>query len=116
YRVVAGIDTDPSAPGYKSIRIKPHLGGKLTNASAQYETRYGLVKSSWKVSNGKLTFDVEVPANTKAVVYIPTAKDKSITEGAKALSASKEITVRGVEENYTVVEVGSGKYQFSGDM
>lgn len=116
YRVVAGIDTDNSAPGYKGIVIKPHIGGKLTNASAEYETCYGLVKSSWKIANGKLNFDVEIPANTKATVYIPTSKDSSITESQKALSSSKDFKVRGVEGNYTVVELGSGKYQFTGEL
>jgi alpha-L-rhamnosidase len=116
YRVVSGIDTEVSAPGYKSIVIKPHIGGKLTNASADLETKYGVVKSSWKITNGKLNFDVEIPANTKAVVYIPSSKDKMILESQKALSVSKDFKVRGVEGNYTVVELGSGKYQFVGDI
>lgn len=115
YRVVAGVDTDPSAPGYKSIVIKPHIGGKLTSASAEYETKYGFVKSSWKIGNGKLNFDVEIPANTTAVVYIPTSKSTSILESQKALNASKELKVKGVEGNYTAVELGSGKYQFTAD-
>jgi alpha-L-rhamnosidase len=116
YRVVAGIDTDPAAPGYKAIVIKPHVGGKIITASAEYETKYGIVKSSWKIANGKINFDVEIPANTKAVVYIPSPKDKSITESQKSLATSKDLNVKGVEGNYTVVELGSGKYQFAGDL
>jgi len=116
YRVVSGIDTDVNAPGYKSIVIKPHIGGKLTSASAEYETKYGVVKSAWKIANGKLNFDVEIPANTKAVVHIPTPKDKSIVESQQNLSTSKDLKVRGVEGNYTVVELGSGKYQFTADL
>lgn len=116
YRVVTGIDTEESAPGYKSIVIKPHIGGKLTNASAELETKYGFVRSAWKIKDGKLNFDVEIPANTKAVVYIPSSKQNSIIEGQKALASSKDFKVRGVEGNYTVVELGSGKYQFAGEL
>jgi alpha-L-rhamnosidase len=116
YRVVAGIDTEESQPGYKAIVIKPHVGGKFTNASANLETKYGVVKSSWKISGGKINFDVEIPANTKAIVYIPSSKNTSITESQKALAGVKDLKVRGVEGNYTAVEVGSGKYQFAGDL
>ncbi|HEY0740677.1 MAG TPA: family 78 glycoside hydrolase catalytic domain [Chryseosolibacter sp.] len=115
YRVVAGIDTEESAPGYKSIVIKPHIGGKLTNASAELETTYGAVKSAWKIADGKVIFDVEIPANTRAVVYFPSSKQNSITENQKALASSKDFKVRGAEGDYTVIELGSGKYQFVGE-
>lgn len=116
YRVVAGIDTEESAPGYKSMVIRPHIGGKLTHAAAEYETKYGVVRSAWKIADGKLTFDMEIPANTKAVVYVPTSKQSSLRESQKELNASKDFKVRGVEGNYTVVEVGSGRFQFAGDL
>ena len=36
YRVVAGLDTYEDAPGYKHIKIKPHIGGGLTNAIGKF--------------------------------------------------------------------------------
>ena len=71
YRVVAGLDTDEEQPGYKKIIIRPHPGGKLTNAAATLNTYYGKLHSGWKLENDKLTLEVEVPANTTATVYIP---------------------------------------------
>lgn len=112
YRVATGIDTDESAPGYKSIVIKPHLDSRLTQASSEYKTGYGLVKSSWKTADQTLNFDIEVPANTKATVFVPATAAENISESGKTLSTAKEISVKGKEGNYIRLEMGSGKYSF----
>lgn len=113
YRVMAGIDTYVSDPGYKKIKIMPHPGGSLTTVSANLKTYYGLVSAHWKLDNGKLQLEVEIPANTTATVYIPADNAKSITESNKALSSVKDIKLMGKEGGFIVVEVGSGKYYFS---
>jgi alpha-L-rhamnosidase len=113
YRVVAGIDTYTDEPGYKHIRIMPHVGSDLTYANADLKTYYGTISSHWKIDNGKLELDVEIPANTKATIYIPTNTTESITEGNISLSSVKDIKFVGKEGNYIVVEVGSGKYHFT---
>ena len=113
YRVIAGIDTDKEVPGYKKIKIKPHIGGGLTDVAASYETDYGMVSSHWKVTSNGSRFDVEIPSNTTAVVYIPAKDADSIKENDKALSASNGMKLSGKEEGYVVVELGSGKYSFT---
>lgn len=112
YRVVTGIDTEESSPGYKSIVIKPHLDARITQASSEYKTGYGLVKSSWRTTDQTINFDIEVPANTKATIYVPATAAENISESGKALSIVKEISVKGKEGNYIKVEVGSGKFSF----
>ena len=91
----------------------PHVRGDLTYANADLKTYYGTVSSHLKIDNDKLLFDVEIPANTKATIYIPTNPTESITEGSISLSSVKEIRFVRKEGNYIVVEVGSGKYHFS---
>jgi alpha-L-rhamnosidase len=113
YRAVAGIDTYTDEPGYKHTRIMPHIGGNLTYANADLKTYYGTVSSHWRIENDKLQLDVEIPANTKATVYIPANSPESVMEGNVALSSAKDIKLTGKEGNYVVVEVGSGKYHFS---
>jgi alpha-L-rhamnosidase len=113
YRVVAGIDTYEDAPGYKHIKIQPHLTDSLTYVDAALKTYYGDIRSHWKRDNGKLEMDVEIPANTRATVYIPAASIDSIKESDAALSSIKDVKVVGKEGSYVVVEVGSGKYHFS---
>jgi len=113
YRSICGIDTYPDEPGYKRIRIMPHIGGSLTYANSDLKTYYGTISSHWKVDNGKLQLNVEIPANTRATVYIPAKSIESIMEGKVALSSSKDIKVTGKDGNHFVVEVGSGKYHFT---
>jgi alpha-L-rhamnosidase len=87
YRVVAGIDTKPDMPGYKGIVIKPVIDGRLNSASAEYLTYYGKVKSSWKLADGKIQLDVEIPANTKATIHVPGGDTVEVGSGTYSFSA-----------------------------
>ena len=113
YRSIAGIDTYEDGPGYKHIRIKPHIGGGLTFVKADLQTYYGLISSYWKIENGRLQLEVEIPANTKATIYIPAAGEASIEESANALKANNNLKVIGTKDGYTAVETGSGKFSFT---
>lgn len=112
YRVVAGLDTDESGPGYRHIKIQPHVGGNFTNASASLQTYYGTVSSGWKKQGNELVWEVEIPANTSATLYIPAKSAESVKENNAALASADGIKVQKTEEGYVVVEAGSGKYQF----
>jgi alpha-L-rhamnosidase len=113
YRVIAGIDTKTEGAGYKQIVIKPTLGGKMQNASADYETNYGKVSSHWKADGVNVTLDVEIPPNTTATVYIPAGNGSAVTESGKPLSSEPDIKVTEPVAGYVVVNVGSGSYHFS---
>jgi alpha-L-rhamnosidase len=108
YRVAAGLDTYEDAPGYKHIKIKPHIGGGLTNASAILETYYGRVISGWKIEDNKVVLVIEVPANTTADVFLPISNTDVITENGNALS--KDIKFVTGEDGKIVLKLGSGKY------
>jgi alpha-L-rhamnosidase len=70
-----------------------------------------MLSCAWKTAAGELLLDIEVPANTTATVYIPAATGV-ITENNTPISSSNDITVSGKENEYTIVKIGSGKYQF----
>lgn len=112
YRKMVGIDTYEDGVGYKHIRIKPHIGGGFTFASASLDTYYGKVSNSWKIENGNLSMDVEIPANTTATVFVPAKNADAIKESGKALSQVNDIKVKEVEDGYVVLELGSGVYHF----
>jgi len=112
YRVVAGIDTYEDGPGYKHIRIQPHPGGGMTSVEADLQTYYGKVSSHWRVEEGGLLLDVEIPANTTASVYLPSWDGAMVTEGGKPLGSLKEIEVKGVETGWLILNLGSGSYHF----
>ncbi|MEO7766266.1 MAG: family 78 glycoside hydrolase catalytic domain, partial [Ferruginibacter sp.] len=115
YRAVAGIDTYEDAPGYKHIKIRPHIGGSLTFANADLQTGYGLVSAHWKTDNGATSLDVKVPANTTATIYIPAGEGMALKESGTILSEVKNLSVKGKEDGYTIVETGSGTYHFTVD-
>jgi alpha-L-rhamnosidase len=112
YGVVAGVEIDEAAPGYKHILIAPRPGGGLTSASTSVESVYGLVASGWEIADGKMILKIEVPANTTATVRVPGAKLEDVSEGGKALAGRADISKARQEGDAAVVEVGSGKYVF----
>jgi alpha-L-rhamnosidase len=112
YRVVAGIELDEAAPGYKHILIQPRPGGGLTHASASMKSVYGLVASGWEITDGKLTLKIEVPANTTATVRLPNAKLEEVSEGGKPLAGRTDISKARQAEDAVALDVGSGKYVF----
>lgn len=109
YRVVTGIDTDESGVGYKKIIIKPHLTAKLTYAKAELQTYYGKIVSEWKTENGKMTFNIEIPANTTATISLPATSLDDLTENNVKVAQFKNAKL---ENGRAVFEVGSGRYSF----
>jgi alpha-L-rhamnosidase len=112
YRVMAGLDTDESQPGYKKITIAPQPGGNINQASAQLETLYGLAGSDWKIDHGKFTLNVIIPPNTTALVKLPAAEKDQVTEGGIVLKEVKGIDGLTAKGNDVELKLGSGRYKF----
>jgi len=112
YTKVAGIQTCPDAPGYKKFFIKPEITDKLTWTEAIFQSLYGEIQSSWERKEQKVTMKITVPANTKAILYIPSANKTEITESGKGLESTEEIKMMESNDRFVVVEIGSGAYVF----
>jgi alpha-L-rhamnosidase len=59
-----------------------------------------------------LSWNIQVPANSKAVVYLPAYNTGQVTEGGKTLSGSQVIQVLENQTDQVVLEIGSGVYSF----
>jgi alpha-L-rhamnosidase len=79
YRRLAGINQ--LEPGYKKILIKPQFIKGITSVEAAFKSVYGNIKSAWSCKNEMIKIDVEIPANTIAVLYLP-EKDQPIEVGS----------------------------------
>jgi len=112
YRVMAGIEIDPGAAGYKHVLIQPQPGGGFSRVSASHETPFGKVSSAWTIKNGAFELAVEVPANTRASVRLPGAQLADVRESGQALSVGNGVTAFRQDGRTVVVEVGSGAYRF----
>ncbi len=113
YRVMAGIEIDDAAPGYKHILIQPQPGGGFTNVKASHQSLYGKVSSAWTLKDGKFELAVEIPANTRATVRLPKAQLAGVMESGQALTSTNGITDTRQDGDAVVVEIGSGQYRFS---
>jgi alpha-L-rhamnosidase len=107
YNHIGGLSIDPENPGYKHILFYPHPGGGLTSVNAEFQSMYGLVKSSWKIENEKFIYEVTIPANAAGTVTLPNAKGKSVVLNAEQL----DVETSELDDNL-IVKLGSGNYIF----
>ncbi len=108
YDSVAGIGWDQDQPGYKHIILRPVPGGGLTWAKATLGSPYGNISSDWKITGGKMAWNVTVPPNTTATVYIPAADGATITESDKPIEQADGVKITAKN----VCELQSGSYAF----
>ena len=113
YADVAGIGLDPTAPGYKHIVLRPRPGGGLTFARSAYDSMHGRIESAWKIDKGGFAYEVLVPANTNATVYVPAANVDAVREGNRPAAQSEGVRFLRMENGSAVYEVGSGRYHFT---
>jgi alpha-L-rhamnosidase len=113
YRDMAGIDIDPGNPGYKHLLVHPMPGGGFTSVKAAHESMYGRVASGWTLDNGTFALTVDVPANTHATIRLPRTASSTVTLDGKALTTGDGVASAKKDGPDTIVEVGSGKYQFT---
>lgn len=121
YSRVAGIDLYGDVPAYKAITIAPIVGGGLTWAKGSLDTLYGKVSSSWKVDNGKILLEVQVPTNAMAYVVVPTSEPSSVREGGKKLRVLQHADPSNLPMPFILAQtpgkaatvlVGGGTYRF----
>lgn len=112
YENLAGIKADQ--PGFKQVVMRPEVVADLDHVQADFESLYGRISSNWKTNGKQFTWEIEVPANTKATVYIPAKSLEHIKESSKSVSQNKEIQVHEgyKSDGYIGLEIGSGKYSF----
>ncbi len=113
YRIMAGIEIDPEAPGYKHTLIQPQPGGGFTSVTASHITMYGKVSSAWALKDNGFELTVEIPANTHATVRLPHAQLADVTESDQALANASGIRAARQDGDSVLLEIGSGQYRFA---
>jgi hypothetical protein len=82
YRIVLGIDSD--APGFKKIKIVPHLGS-LTNASGSIPHPDGNISVSYKKINNEWKILITLPGNTSGQLLWK-GKEYSLKQGKNSFT------------------------------
>ena len=112
-----GIRPDSEHLGMQQFIVKPALVGDLRYANTSYQSMYGNITVNWKKENEGAIFNIEIPVNTSAKIYLPAKESKAVFEGGIRAENVKGIRLLGVEKNdavgsYVIYQVGSGSYHF----
>ncbi len=105
YRSAVGIRE--TSAGYKTIAVRPHVGGGFEWMKASTVTPYGKVAAEWHAEGDALvSLDVTIPANTTAEIFVPAPTAESVVPSDPSLRPS------GFADGYARFCVGSGDYRF----
>jgi alpha-L-rhamnosidase len=112
YEDLAGIKPDPARPGFKHFILRPQPVGDLQFIKATHHSPYGLIRSNWKNDGGTFDWQIEVPVNSTATVYVPAGSLDHIYENGMFASNVRDMKFLGMKNGYAAFNVGSGKYHF----
>jgi hypothetical protein len=129
YHDLAGIQSDPAAPGFKNVIIKPSLVGNVSWVNAGYNSILGPIASDWTLTNNQAALNVLIPPGATGSIWLPTlgtpTNDLTIQEsgvtlwqnGSLSSAISSNVTFVGLEgsgsQTFSVWNVGSGNYLFT---
>jgi alpha-L-rhamnosidase len=112
YEDLAGIAASPEQPAFKQIVMKPVPPKGLQTVKADFHSMYGVIGSEWRNEAGRFNWNIQVPANTTALVYIPARNEAQVKENGKTASAAEGVRFLRMEGDRALFEVGSGNYFF----
>jgi alpha-L-rhamnosidase len=113
FQSLAGINYDAEHPGFKNIVMRPHLIPSLMYAKGSLDSPQGKVTSNWQLQNGKFQWDIVVPPNATATVYVPAKEQDAVTESGKPAGSSAGVKFLRMENGAAVYDIGSGSYSFA---
>ena len=112
YQTLAGINYDNDNPGFKHIIMKPTLIDSLKWVKASYESMYGNISSDWNYKDQQFRWNITVPANTYATIYIPAESKDSVIENGKTASQSEGVEFLKMDSGKAIFNIVSGNYSF----
>ncbi|MGE4568480.1 MAG: family 78 glycoside hydrolase catalytic domain [Bacteroidales bacterium] len=112
YEDLAGIRSDPEVPAFGRLIMNPTLPEGLDYVKASYQSVRGLISSEWKKQENAFEWQITLPANTKALVYIPAQSEENVTESGIAASSAEGVRFLKMEGEKALFEVQSGSYNF----
>lgn len=108
---LGGIRPSKSGPGYKHFSLRPHLTEQLKWVKASIESPFGAISSEWNRRGDSFSWDIEIPINTSATVYIPAGSKGNLFESGKPFKETVTVVHQG-QRDWLECELGSGKYRF----
>ncbi|MGN1256736.1 MAG: family 78 glycoside hydrolase catalytic domain, partial [Bacteroidaceae bacterium] len=124
FRYMAGIMPDETSAGFRHFTLAPnsdrrktllYAQKRITSVEANHWSPMGAIKAAWQCDGGdEMRYDVTIPANSTATLYLPVADGLALKEGGKLVSQGVEgVQYMGIEDGKAVCQLGSGTYSFS---
>lgn len=88
FKGLGGIFPDAEQPGFKHIILRPNFIKQLQHFEASHESPYGTIVSRWEWKRKNIHYEVTVPANSSATLYLP---DHIQGERVRKLVAGKHV-------------------------
>lgn len=105
---------EPIEPGFRKVRIKPQPAS-LTSAEMKMPCIRGTIYCRWEKKSRHYLFEVTIPANTQAVIWLPSDSYENLKESGVKITEREDIKVIGKKEGFVLCETGSGHYRFSAE-
>ncbi len=122
YRSVLGIQQTDQSVAFSEIVIKPAVVEGLTYAKGHYQSIRGRIGSDWWKLGDDLFMNVEIPANTTALIYFPVTNNPRpqisersnllVQQGNPTDELPGEFSFIQSTRDHIIFRVGAGKYNF----
>jgi alpha-L-rhamnosidase len=108
---LAGISPDAKYPGYSKIHLEPQLLDGLDWVKCRFKSPMGMIESSWKRTDNKLVWTVEIPNGAISELRVPGRITKIV--GAPIDIVSNASSVTDFMGNAQRILLESGKYEIN---
>jgi hypothetical protein len=103
----------PATPDTAAMLLRKKTEVAKQPVKATYKSIRGDITTSWKQDKDTYTIKVNIPANTRATVFLPATDIKRISESGKPLVNNEYFGPIKTENGKTIVDIGSGSYSFT---
>ena len=110
YGGLGGIRQQENSVAFNKILITPQIVGDITYANTSYESPYGQICCDWKLNGDVYTLKVSIPANSEAIICLPTKDIDGITDYGRPVTEIKALKMIENKNGKINLHAGSGKY------
>jgi alpha-L-rhamnosidase len=111
---LAGITPHPDGPGFMKFNLQPCLTSGLNWLRAEVNTPYGVIVSNWHHEDEKWIWNIIIPPNTTAIIYIPGDDFNAITENGNSINSVPGILkLSGIQNGKCICHLDAGVYCFN---
>lgn len=113
YEDLAGVAPHPQGDGFTRLLLRPNPPQDLEWAEASFASPSGRIESRWERTDRGLVWRVLVPPGATAEAHLPAASLQKVTESDMPLADAVGVKVSDQGGSRVVVELESGRYEFT---